>query len=390
MSITVLHYLRHLGLGGTEKTCQLFFENATSDFNVCVVYEKTGDHPRLNEFQKSAKVSTGQLIEIDSYHGDPQSDPDPKPLQEIIDVINPDILHVYRSGYSEFPVGDVVVPHVVETNVFGFIEDPSRIDSTLFMSKWLMDYALRRIAPIKRAFAFKSNRFDFVNNPVEKPYTDQKIFGLSSDIIWLGRCGRPDNGIYNAVSVEAARLLRMQGYNVGFLVMAPPSNMVDDLAIYEMPFKVFEPTVDPLTISQFYNSIDIYAHARADGETFGVNIAEAMMHGKPVVTHIATPSVPGMGVFQSQTELVDNDQTGYIVNNDPAEYAEALRKLIDAPKIREQMGYAAIAKAMREYHVDVCQRKLENIYRNIVLGDDPGDYPNEEEPWCLFGDGYNV
>jgi glycosyltransferase involved in cell wall biosynthesis len=74
-----------------------------------------------------------------------------------------------------------------------------------------------------------------------------------------------------------------------------------------------------------------------------------------------------MGVFQSQTELVDDGETGFIVNNDPAEYAEALRSLIVSPKLRESFGYYAIVKAAREYHVDACVAKLEKIYRDIVL-----------------------
>ena len=367
MTIRVLHYLRNLGLGGTEKTCQLFFENAGRDFEVALVHESTGDMTRLEEFQKARRVSGGQIYRINSYRNpdgtpNPQATPTSEGLQGAIDHFQPDILHVYRSGYAEFPVGQVEVPHVVETNVFGHLDADRRIDRTLFMSKWLMDKSLRGV----QIPASLADRFDYVNNPVEMPYTDNKLFSFSSDAIWLGRCGRPDNGIYNSVSVEAVRLLRMQGYDVRFVVAAPPSNMIEDLARYDIPFKMVEPTTNPLVLSQFYNSIDIYAHARADGETFGVNIAEAMIHGKPVVTHIATPSNPNMGVFQSQTELVDDGETGYVVNNDPSEYAEALRRLIDSPKTREQMGYAAIVKATREYHTDACQKKLERIYREVV------------------------
>ena len=366
--IKVLHYLRHLGLGGTEKTCQLFVEHSSSNVEPIVVYEKTGDHPRKEEFMKSKQVGGGMLLAIDSYNGNPQSTPTPNDLQTLISGLQPDILHVYRSGYPEFPVDEINVPHVVETNVFGFLDSNPKIDRTLFRSRWLMDHALNRMRPASSMYPFLRGRFDYVNNPVEAPYTDDKISGLSSDIIWLGRCGRPDNGIYNSVSVEAARLLRLQGYDVGFLVVAPPSNMVKDLIEYEIPFKLIEPTTNPLVLSQFYNSVDIYAHARADGETFGVNIAEAMIHGKPVVTHIATPSNPQMGVFQSQTELVDDGVTGYVVNNDHAQYAQALKELIDSEDQRRAFGVRGLEKAMQEYHVDACVEKLERIYREVVNG----------------------
>lgn len=360
--IRVLHYLRHLSLGGTEKTCQLFFENASEDFQVAVAYEKSGDHPRLELFEKAAKKNNGLLIEIDSYK---DHEPNPSSLQKLIDEMGVDILHVYRSGYPEFPANNVEVPHIVETNVFGFLDTtPITNLNTLFMSKWLMDNCMRRYNVISRGFL--PRRFDYVNNPVEEPYTATKFSDLDKDTIWLGRCGRPDNGIYNAVNVKAANLLRLQGFNVGFIVVAPPSNMIADLEEFNIPYKAIEPTTDPYILSKFYNSVDIYAHARADGETFGVNIAEAMIHGKPVVTHIATPSVDGMGVFQSQTELVDDNVTGFIVQNDPGAYADALKRLIVDKELSRRFGYTGLIKAMKEYHVDACQHKLENIYREVV------------------------
>jgi glycosyltransferase involved in cell wall biosynthesis len=367
--VKVLHYLRHLGLGGTDKTCQLFFENASEDFQVAVAYESGGNNPRLGEFVKSAKVCGGTLYAVDSYQDGPSGLPVGSDLQAVINEFKPDILHVYRSGFQEFPVCYVGVRHVVETNVFGFLDPSSQIDRSLFMSKWLMDYALRN----KTIPSEYQNRFHFVNNPVEDPFTSDKLAEVvrwkkeNPDCVVLGRVGRPDNGIYNAVNVNAARLLRMQGHDVRFVVVAPPENMVKDLIAFEIPFFAIEPTTDPLILSTAYNSMDIYAHARADGETFGVNIAEAMIHGLPVVTHIATPSHPGMGVFQSQTELVDDRETGFIVNNDPAEYAGALKELL-LPAIRMALGDNGRAKALKEYHVDACVQKLERIYKEVING----------------------
>lgn len=350
--INVLHYLCDLGLGGTQKTCQLFCKHLDrKEFNVFLAYK--GDdksNPRYKLFVDA--VGEDHMYRIE----------EPLDLREVIDWQSIDILHTYRSGFREFPEPgvDIDVPHFVETNIFGHLDRNALIDRTLFMSKWLMTYALRgRTGP----------RFDFVNNPVEYASSCRSlVLEREEKTIWLGRCGRPDNGIYNAVSVEAARLLRLQGYDVRFLVMAAPSNMIADLKKYEIPYLAMEPTVDPGMLDCFYNSVDIYAHARADGETFGVNIAEAMMHGKPVVTHVATPSFPGMGVFQSQTELVDHYKTGLIVDNDPAEYANALKELIDDKQLRDECGIRGKVKAQKEYLASVCTQKLEGIYKDIING----------------------
>lgn len=358
--IKVLHYLKHLALGGSEKTCQLFFQYASRDkFEVAIAYEKDGDHTRLEQFQKASTICDGTLYEIDS---DLKRGSNPKALQYAIDDFDADILHVYRSGFPEFPSPsiDIRVPHFIETNIFGSIDKDPRIDRTLFMSKWLMNNTLRGL---------QHPRFDFVNNPVEMPVSDIQLplqkEGMDNAVI-LGRVGRPDNGIYNAVHVEAARLLRLQGYDVRFLVVAPPENMVKDLIKSEIPHYIVPPTCSSSLLSMAYNAMDIYAHARADGETFGVNIAEAMIHGLPVVTHIAVPSFPGMGVFQSQTELVEDGRTGLIVSNDPVLYADALKILIDNKDLRERFGHSGFIKAMNEYYVPACMEKLERIYTEIV------------------------
>lgn len=357
--ITVLHYLSNLGLGGTEKTCQLFFEHLPQkDYRQIVFTDRKHSHPRLDEFVKSAKVCGGEII-----LGDPAD------LKRTVDACEVDIVHTYRSGFPEFPEAGLdlsIYKTFVETNVFGFINPNPSISKTLYMSEWLMHASLD---------CYKGDidhsRFDFVNNPVESPYSDNKMqLDIPEDHIVLGRCGRPDNGIYHSLNVRAARLLQMQGYKVYFLVMAAPPNMILELEEHGIPYHAIDPTCDPLILSEFYNTVDIYCHARADGETFGVNIAEAMVHGCPVVTHIAEPSVAGMGVFQSQTTLVDTNLTGFVVENDQGEYAHAVQRLINSPDLRNRFGEAGRDKANSEYHVDACVLKLDKIYKELYYDTD--------------------
>lgn len=356
--ISVVHYLSNLGLGGTEKTCQLFCDYLDKDkFDVSLVYLHPG--LRLRDFESIDGLKAVRC-QYENY------------IQDAVDSCRPDILHVYRSGYSEFPEPnmDIRVPHFVETNVFGFYDPNPAIDRTLFMSEWLQDYCLKRYNPRCKPEPGPF-RFDYVNNPVEVPHNREKMeiarTWHDEGAIIVGRCGRPDNGIYHALNVNAVRLLRMQGYDIRFLVMAPPQNMINDLNEFDIPYFGIGPITDPEVLSRFYNSIDILAHARADGETFGVNIAEAMMHGKPVVTHIAEPSVPGMGVFQSQTTLVEDDATGFVCSNNAADYAIRLKLLVEDPELRERMGCTARMKATNEFEAGVCTSKLENIYKEIML-----------------------
>lgn len=359
MKIKVLHYLSDLGLGGTQKTAQLFSKYINRDnFESYIAFNDKADNSRYDLFRE---VTDGMF---------PLNGKDTKGLQKVINDLKIDIVHVYQTRFpDEFPAPgkDIEVPHFVVTNVFGFVDPNPKIDRDLFMSKWLMNYAIGGMT-FYSGHPFEK-RFDFVNNPVEKSCTNEKFdIPKCPRTIVLGRCGRPDNGIYNSINVRAAAELRKFDWNPFFVVVAPPPTMLEDLKKYSIPCMIIEPTVDPFILSKFYNSIDIYAHARADGETFGVNIAEAMIHRKPVITHVATPSVPGMGVFQAQTELIHNGMGGFVVNNNLEEYIQALRLLTEMSALRETFGSYNKEKALEEYEASVCVSKLEKIYKEVMNG----------------------
>jgi glycosyltransferase involved in cell wall biosynthesis len=93
-----------------------------------------------------------------------------------------------------------------------------------------------------------------------------------------------------------------------------------------------------------------------------------MIHRKPVITHRAVPSHPGMGVFQSQTDIVKDGITGYVVEHDSKAYAEALINLILDPQKRETMGQKGWTVAMSNFQTPIVVQKLERIYEELVHG----------------------
>lgn len=344
----ILHALKSLGIGGTEKTGLLFckYLSEYTDHDVHLAYSTAGATDRIDQIADGVNRCT-----FDDEAG----------LQNLIDRIAPDIVHVYRGGQPEWPQPSDKCKFV-ETNVFGFYNPDPHIDRTLYMSDWLMNAVKNELSG-----DLWTDRFNFVNNPILPPAHGERphLPGCHEGAIWLGRCGRPDDGIYDDISVKAAWLLRTKGIDIRFLVMAPPPRMLEDLEQYDIPYRVFGTYVDEDALSYFYNSIDIYAHARADGETFGNNIAEAMYHGKPVVTHVAVPSHPGMGVFQSQTTLVTED-VGFVVDHDIPAYAVALEKLALHPDLRMKMGSAGYAKALAEFDWRMSGLKLCRMYEELL------------------------
>lgn len=352
--IKVCLYLSNMGLGGTEKSALLCFRGLNkAKFDVTFVTMGKTTDPRYKEFLSVF----GNKMYICAFKEE---------VVAKITNINPDVVQVYRSGFEEFPVPgrNINVKYFCEVNVFGGLDPNHQVSKSLFMSEWLMKAILAQYPPLKN---LRPSRWDYLNNPVDMPYTSEKLdLGVPEGTIILGRCGRPDDGIYDDIAVKAAYIAKSMGVNPFYLVVAPPPRMIEDLKKYNIAFQAIEPTINPFELSKFYNTLDIYAHFRADGETFGSNIAEAMIHRKPVITHLAVPSHSGMGVFQAQTQLVSHHLTGYVATHDARNYADALIELANNPDRRIEMGKRGYAKILTEAHTPVVVQKLERIYTELI------------------------
>lgn len=363
----VVFYLKSLGLGATEKTAELFARELHSkysnNYDVYVLYNAKGDLSRY--LNLAASLPADRLV---SYLHDSQG-------FEKLNWLRPDIVHVFRAGAPESPVSgkDFKQAICVETNVFGFLDPNPEIHKSLFMSSWLLEASKQSYGPIFETLGHRG-RFDFVNNPADLPATHEKydiktlpdLDHLDDEFVVFGRCGRPDDGIYDDINVKATLYLQAKGHKICFLTMAAPPRMIKDLNQYGIAFYNFEPTVNAVELSKFYNTIDILAHSRADGETFGSNIAEAMIHGKPVVTHVAWPSHPGMGVFQAQTQIVQHKVTGFVTAHNVKEYAEALETLATFPQLRKKFGEAGLDWAVKNCSTEVSVAKLDKIYQDLL------------------------
>ena len=119
----------------------------------------------------------------------------------------------------------------------------------------------------------------------------------------------------------------------------------------------------PLQPVFFYNTINILFHYRNEGETFGMNIAEAMIHGKPVISHTSE-------VDNAQIELLDDcdHPCGIIVHNitDTTEYYDKLNELISNSDLRLELGKNGKTKALQTYEESLMTKQLESLYKNIV------------------------
>ena len=123
---------------------------------------------------------------------------------------------------------------------------------------------------------------------------------------------------------------------------------------------------DPQALNEELSKCDIYCYPSiADqGETFGVSPLEAMGAGRPVI-------VSGLACF---TDFIEDGKNGLVFNhhadNAVEQLTEQIKKLIDNPKLRYDLGEAAYRRAQEFCVESITEQYIRNF--EILLADNHG------------------
>lgn len=247
------------------------------------------------------------------------------PMHEITDSsqfneFDIDVLSVHRSGEDFGLIPNLEQTNckmpVVETNIHGaLLTNP---DFRIFPSQALVD--------------FKKIECDHVviANPIANNFNSGNLrndLNIPDDAIVFGKISRPSNDIFTPMPYLAYKTIEKKYPGKVYFLQAGMNKATHDI-VNKMNYENFiylNQTLDEDYISKFYNTFDIYCHGNSLGETFGNTIAEAMMHGKPVISHLGAEMWP-----QAQCEVI-GDLNYIIMQRDVYAYqmyAEKMEELI--------------------------------------------------------------
>jgi glycosyltransferase involved in cell wall biosynthesis len=345
--VRVLHVIKSLGLGGTEKVLQLFVANLDpTRFRASVYCPQDG--PRARQIREAG---------VETHIGGD--------LASVLDRVRPRIAHVHRAGWPEpellVPLKRARVPVVVETNVFGRF-DPSPpatvIDRTLFVSRFCLDrfHQTTGIEP-------DPSRWSFLYNPVDTDFfarAARRDRDFSEPA--AGRISRADPGKWSRLALEFLPLVVREFPDFRYRVIGGVPEAFDYVREHGLSDNVIfhDPVQTDAEIASFLDAVPVLAHANDTGESFGLVIAEAMACGLPVVTH------PSQGLRDNaQLELVEHGVTGLVARN-AEEYARALTHLFTHPEEARRMGLAGREKSARLYRAQTVTRQLESVYLELL------------------------
>lgn len=368
--IRILYQLNQLGFGGTEKAVRTLCQNLDTDqFEAHLFLPRfrplkqwvdrvralAGGHA-AEKYRRRYVESRVRLPEFERILGAERiHEGSPEGFLDVMHRLKPNVVHFnrgsvrdwYTSLANRFPKG----PRYFETNIFGTPADDAylgRLDSVCFVSRWLLDKS-----------PWSGSKGRVIYNPIKRPASPRSMrdrLGIPAGAFVLGRISRPD---LNDDGFLAGVIARLAQGAVHMVIIGCPAGLRERLQ-GSANVHLIAPTTDETTLSEFYNTIDLLLHYRPEGETFGMNIAEAMLHGKPVISHRSS-------VDNAQCELLDPADFGpagvVVPRIDLDAYCDAVDRLSRDPATCRAWGGNAMRKASAQYSEEVVASQWSALYQ---------------------------
>ena len=380
----VVHYLHHLGVGGTAKVVQILCKNfmkMDKKFHHVLAYKAHGELEREPFFEEI--LGKENLI---SYASIPE-------FYEVIKEIKPFIMHRQTSGQPEMPfVPPIVeqVDHVISTSIFGHVDESIPLSKVIYISNGMQHCA----------GVFGKN-IRLIGIPVEAPLSDENLrseLDIPDSAFVFGRIGRDDNDIHDPVNLVS--FAEVENENTYFVALSPSEVLkekAEQLGITNIRY--VDKTLDDVRISKFFNTLDVLAHSRKDGECNPGNIWEGFAHGKPVISHYGIPyngHIQEIGDCGFVTHRMDNfhnvwqnlnpssipdileyarsigvqnftceDSKGSIKNNQK-EYTRIMRAFLDGTIDYEGISKKCVARWKRQATPELITQQHLDLYEELL------------------------
>ena len=334
---------------GTE----IWFKNVAaridkSKFDVDFFYTGTAEASRLNFLIKNnVNVIKVNLSGVDRLTGE-WLDTD---LFDKFDEKQYDIIQTAIAGDAAWPFYTFKTAPVVHSIHIDRAADMSDCYwHQFFLSEWLLNKNAR-LGGIKKLGTV-------VPLGANMPFSGENLreeLGIQKDKIVIGFHQRPDDGIYSDIPLKA--FSKVQDRNCVFIILGGSKKY--SLQAQKLKLENFiqlEATSDLEYVSKFLNTLDIFAHGRHDGETFGYVFMEALLHKLPCIGHYS---------FSANAHKDTIGRGGYFVYT-VGQYKNKLKLLIENESLRKEIAQRGFDEAKHKYIDTDYVKIVENVYEDIV------------------------
>lgn len=337
-----------LGAGGTERWLQFaaitFVKN---NYNVDYYYSQDRqDKNRIKELNKNnvnlipfkiKKIANNsEWIDTDFW--------------KKFDENNYDFIITSMYCSTEYPFDKIKKPIIPGINFGIHVDLTKSILHSFFPSEWLRQKWIKN-----GGSKLKSS---VIPVPVERPFNNnnfrKKLKIKNSDIV-AGFHQRVDNNIFSNIPLNSFKNFDRGDFY--FIIMGGSERYKKQAKALKLKNVIFlNHSSDHSIISKFLNTLNIFAHGRSDGETYGSVFAEALMHGLPCLSHYT-------GIDDAQKDTMGPH--GVFAKNQ-IEYDQFLEKLFINNSFRNKLKLNSKNFAKKNYYRRLIEKKIIKSFNKIV------------------------
>jgi len=260
-----------------------------------------------------------------------------------------DCISTARSGYPEYPFHLIKKTKIIDTIHSDVGEDKNNIYKAILLCNWQAKRWAANGGNIDKAVIIPS----LVKTPKKKKSTIRKELNIPHNAFVYGFHQGDREDIFSPVSLLSYN--QIKNSNNYFIIMGGAIQHRELAATLNCPnikFLDFSSSVE--RIHNFLGGLDVFAHARHDGEVCSAAIIEALYHGKPIISHTA----PNMG-HQEQIE-----GCGVLAQSIP-EYVDEMYRLANNKKYYYTKCRKALEKYNKKYDYGAITQKILKVYSEI-------------------------
>ncbi|MBL8030445.1 MAG: glycosyltransferase family 4 protein [Candidatus Doudnabacteria bacterium] len=342
-----------LGYSGTDKFLQVLAKNLNkAEYDVYFMYaDKAIENSGVYDFTSRLQyLLDGQVFPIRFEYKNRES-VQPYFVQgmspnifKVIKDFNIDLLVTAGAGGPEFPFASVLNIPIIFINVFGEVNLQKNLQYHICISKEVAKKLKGKVDEAKIKVMWVPSEGPVVNSKVY----GQKLrtsLGIPENDLVFGRIGRSSEGIFDPIGIRAFQRVVKKYPNVHYLIISPSKSLEKIVTDERIPNVHFtEPSGEENKMWGFYEAMDVLAHFRKDGESFGLNIAEAMFCGKPIISHKSV-------IWNAHLEYLSPEFSMVADTDDVDTYERYMEIFVQDREKLKVMGEKAREFAQNNFHI---------------------------------------